>query len=106
MLDFDQTLELIGDGRRIDIDRIKPQVLERRVWVAEWHLPGCLSESQVVVRSKDDAVRAACDMASGEGGPPRGLAAALHRFGRADSHSPMFGLVINTVTQLRVRDLL
>lgn len=83
-LTFDEALERINEGRHVSRDDVRADALRRVVWVAEWHLPGCLSESFSICLSKREAIECALSMASGADGPPRGMRADLQRFGRSD----------------------
>lgn len=103
---FADTLTLINEGRHVSADQIKASALKRKVWVAEWHLPGCLSESRAYCLTKADAIDSACSMAEGEDGIPRGMKTSLRKYGRFDSDSPMFGRCINTVECHTLADLL
>jgi hypothetical protein len=104
-LTFDEALERIGE-RPVAYADVQAKALQRIVWVAEWHLPGCLSETFVVLTTKRDAIASALNMAESEDGPPRGMKTALQRYGRFDSQSPMFGTCINTVEKRTLGDLL
>jgi hypothetical protein len=105
-LTFDEALERINDERCISRADVQARALERFIWVAEWHLPGCLSESQSYCLTKADAIEAACSMAENENGAPWGMKTQLSKYGRFDSQSPMFGRCINTVSRVRLADLL
>lgn len=105
-LDFDEALERLSDGRYIKPRDVSAKALKRVLWVSEWHLLGCLSESQTYSMTKGDAVQASLLMAESENGPPRGMKTALMRDGRFDSDSPFFGRVINTVYKTTLGDLL
>lgn len=105
-LTFDEALERINEQRHINAADVQSRALSRRVWVAEWHLPGCLSESFDVCLTKAEAIRAACAFAEGEDGAPRGMKSALRKLGRFDSHSELFGSCINTIKQQTLSDLL
>ena len=83
-LTFDEALERINDQRTVARDEVQARALQRFIWVAEWHLPGCLSESFSVCLTKRDAIKCALSMAEGHDGPPRGMRADLWRFGRSD----------------------
>lgn len=83
-LTFDEALEAIGEQRGITSHDVQARALRRMVWVAEWHIPGCLSESFDVVTTKRDAIECALRMAEGPEGPPRGMLSDLRRFGRSD----------------------
>jgi len=102
-LTFDDALQRIADERCVARDDVQARALRRRVWIAEWHIPGCVSESFSVVTTKRDAIECALAMADG---PPRGMATALRRYGRFDSQSPMFGRCINTIERRTLGDLL
>jgi hypothetical protein len=105
-LTFDDALQLINDERSISADQVSARALSRVLWVAEWHLPGCMSESRAYCLTKRDAIESACQFAEGENGAPRGMATALRRFGRFDSQSPMFGTCINTIERVTLRDVI
>ena len=105
-LTFDEALERIGDERHVSANDVRADALRRSVWVAEWHIPGCLSESFSVVTSKRDAIACALSMAESEEGPPRGMKTALQRSGRFDSNSPLFGTCVNTIEKRTLADLL
>ena len=104
--DFDILLEMLADERSLKRAGVSSRLLSRKVWIAEWHLPGCLSESQSICRTKQDAIECALSMAECEDGPPRGMTTALRKYGRFDSNSPMFGRCINTVSQCTIADLI
>lgn len=87
-LTFDEALQDINDQRSVHADDVQARALRRRVWVAEWHLPGCLSGSFSVCLTKSDAIESALSMAAGTEGPPRGMRADLQRYGRSDRTAP------------------
>ncbi len=103
---FDEALERINDGRAVSSSDIQSRALSRFVWVAEWHLPGCLSESRGYTLTKRDAITQCLYMAEGENGPPRGMKTSLMRFGRFDSDSPIYGRCVNTVSRVCLSDIL
>ena len=107
-LTFDEALEAIADQRYIRADDVRADALRRVVWVAEWHIPGCLSESQTLCFTKREAIAAALDMASDENGPPRGMRADLQRCGRSDkvSAGAYVSMAITTVARHQLRDIL
>lgn len=87
-LTFDEALQRINDECSVHRNDVQARALRRRIWVAEWHLPGCLSESFSVCLTKRDAIESALSMAEGELGAPRGMRADLERFGRSDRTAP------------------
>lgn len=105
-LTFDEVMERISDERIVDKADVLASALKRKVWVAEWHIPGCLSESRCYCTTKADAIAAACSMAEGEDGVPRGMKAWLASMGSFSSDSPLYGRVINTVSAHQLADLL
>ncbi len=105
MLDFDEVLEKLGDGMTVKRDEIPLHVLRRAVWVAEWHIPGCLSESWNVTTTKDSAIQSALSMAETENGPPRGMKSALRTHGTFLHLTPLYGSVYTTVKKMQLRDL-
>jgi hypothetical protein len=58
-LTFNEALDAIGDGQHIDPSNIQAVALARKVWVAEWHLPGCMCESFEVHTTKAAAIETA-----------------------------------------------
>ena len=105
-LSFDQALERLSDGRYVKPQDVSAKALKRVLWVSEWHIPGCLSESMMYSANKGDAVQSSLLMADLNGEAPRGMKTALMRDGRFDSDSPLFGRVINTVYKTTLGDLL
>ena len=87
-LTFDEALQRINDQMSVHSADVHARALQRRVLIAEWHLPGCLSESFAVCLTKSDAIESALSMAEGADGPPRGMRADLQRFGRSDRTAP------------------
>ena len=87
-LTFDEALQRINDECSVHRDDVQARALRRRIWVAEWHLPGCLSESFSVCLTKSDAIESALSMAEGAEGAPRGMLADLQRYGRSDRTVP------------------
>jgi hypothetical protein len=87
-LTFDEALQRINDQCSVHSADVQACALRRRIWVAEWHLPGCLSESFSVCLTKSDAIDCALSMAAGTEGPPRGMRADLQRYGRSDRTAP------------------
>lgn len=105
-LNFDEALERIDDGFSVSRSEVLSTALSRKLWVAEWHLPGCLSESWSYCLTKSDAINAACSMAEDENGTPRGMKTALRKYGRFDCETGLYGYVINTVDRLSLSDVL
>lgn len=105
-LNFDEVIEKIGDERSVSRADIRADVLHRKVWIAEWHMPGCLSESFNVCVTKRDAIESALLMAENENGAPRGMKTALRKYGRFDSESEMYGTCINTIHRQTIADCL
>lgn len=87
-LSFYEALQAINDSQSLNYQDVQARALRRMVWVAEWHIPGCLSESFSVCTTKRDAIERALSMAEGELGAPRGMRADLERFGRSDRTAP------------------
>lgn len=81
-MQFDEVLEKIGDGRRVNPADVAAAALRRRVWCVGIGQPGCLFDSFGVCTSKRDAIDAALFMADdGDNGAPRGMVTALKRSG-------------------------
>jgi len=101
-LSFDEAIEKISDGRYVKSSDVLASAHNRVVWVAEWHIPGCISESFSICTSKADAIECALFMANN----PRGMKTALRQHGRFDSDSPMFGVCINTIERRALGEFL
>ena len=103
-LNFGEALEDINDGRYVDSNNVQTRALCRALWVAEWHLPGCLSESQSYCLTKADASESALSMANS----PRGMQADLKRYGKSSRVSPDAWArgAITTVYRVTLGDLL
>jgi len=105
-LTFDEAMDRINDERPLSSSEVLASALSRQLWVAEWHVPGCMSESRSYCETKRDAVDAALSFASGEDAAPRGMKTALVKYGRFDSESEMFGTCINTVQRMTLADII
>ena len=107
-LTFDQALDHINDERSISASEVQARALQRYIWIAEWHFPGCLSESRAYCLTKAGAIESALDFASGEDGPPRGMLADLQRYGNSDRTAPDAWArgAITTIERVRLRDIL
>jgi hypothetical protein len=107
-LTFDDALQLINDERSIDANDVQASALQLYIWVAEWHLPGCLSESRNYCLTKADAIESALSMASGADGPPRGMLTDLRTYGRSDRTAPDAWArgAITTIERVQLRDIL
>lgn len=107
-LTYDETLQRINEGQSVKHSEVQSRALNRRVWVAEWHFPGCMSESASYSATKADAVSDALGMAEGAEGPPRGMRADLLRFGRSDRTAPDAWArgAITSVSRCSLSDLL
>ena len=87
-LSFSDALQRINDELPVHRNDVQAAALRRRIWIAEWHLPGCISESFSVCLTKSDAIECALSMAEGAEGAPRGMRADLIRYGRSDRVAP------------------
>ncbi len=107
-LTFDEAFELIIDERSIDASDVQARALSRYIWISEWHLPGCMSESRGYCLTKDDAIENCLSMASGADGPPRGMATDLRTYGRSDRTAPDAWArgAISTIERVQLRDIL
>lgn len=103
-LSFYEALQAINDGQSLNYQDVQARALRRMVWVAEWHIPGCLSESFSVCTTKRDAIECALSMADGELGAPRGMRADLERSGRSD-RTPPDGWASQAITTIERRAL-
>ena len=107
-LTFDEALERINEERIVRTHEVYADALARKVWVAEWHIPGCLSESRGYYTTKKDAVEGAVEYTHSPGidSPPRGIYRALRKDGTFQHHTEMFGNVITTVERMTLGDLI
>ena len=107
-LTFDDALQLIGDERYVDASDVQSRALSRYLWVSEWHLPGCMSESRGYSLTKNDAIENCLSMASGADGPPRGMLTDLRTYGRSDRTTPDAWArgAISTIKRVQLRDIL
>lgn len=105
-LTFDDVMEMIGDERMVNASDVSSKALNRTVWIAEWHIPGCMSESRQYCTSKKDAIESALMMANDEENGNRGMKTNLRKYGRHDSKTEMYGTVINTVSKHKLSDIL
>lgn len=107
-LTFDEALQRINDECSVHRNDVQARALRRRVWIAEWHLPGCISESFSVCLTKSDAIDCALSMAEGEDGAPRGMRADLQRYGRSNRTAPDAWArgAITTIERRTIADIL
>lgn len=101
-LTFDGVIEQLNEQHYVHPENILASALKRKVWIAEWHLPGCLSESQDICTAKGDVIECALTFADS----PHGMKTALRKYGRFDGNTEMYGTVINTAEQHRLCDIL
>ena len=100
LLSFEEVIEKLQEERVVRAEEVPASVRERKIWVAEWHFPGCLSESQAICLSKKEAIDAACSYAEDEfGDPPRGMKTALRKWERGEAYGAM--CVESTAKRLR-----
>lgn len=102
-LNFSEALDALNDERQLREADIQARALDRAVWVAEWHIPGCMSESRSLHATKADAIEAALSYIGDT--PPRGARADLRRFGRTDRVSPdaYVSMAVTTVGRCTLR---
>jgi hypothetical protein len=107
-LTFDEAFERINDERYVDASDVQARALSRILWVSEWHLPGCMSESRGYSITKKDAIENCLSMAEGADGPPRGMLTDLRTYGRSDRTTPDAWArgAISTITRVTLRDIL
>lgn len=106
-LTFDEALERINEERWVYRHQVQARALQRKVWVAEWHIPGCLSETRSICTTKADAIEAGLDFARNEVDHfPRGLRRGLERDGYFQHHTELFGTVATTVERMQLGDLI
>ena len=105
---FDEALERINEDRSIDASDVQARALSRYLWMSEWHLPGCMSESRGYSLTKNDAIENCLSMASGADGPPRGMATDLRTYGRSDRTAPDAWArgAISTITRVTLGNIL
>ena len=106
MLSFEEVIEKLQEERVVRAEEVPASVRERKIWVAEWHFPGCLSESQAICLSKKEAIDAACSYAEDEfGDPPRGMKTALRKWERFDGEA--YGaMCVTTIFQTTIGERL
>ena len=103
-LNFDDALERLNDERCVNTQDVHARALRRVVWVTEWHVPGCISQSQSICLTKSDAIESALDMANS----PRGMRADLLRYGQSGRVGPdaYFRMATTTVSRTTLGSLL
>ena len=101
-LNFFDALERIADGRMVSRDDVQAAALRRRVWIAEWHIPGCLSESFDVCLTKGEAIESALLMAETSDGVPRGMNLTCSACEMPSRTGSRFSEVIGPVIQLMI----
>lgn len=101
---FSEAVECISDERSINAGEVQTRALQRKVWIAEWHIPGCLSESFSVCLTRADAINQALAFC----GHVRGAASDLRKYGRTDRVSPdaYVSMAITTVEKRTLGDLM
>lgn len=101
---FEEALERVSDERSIDASEVQTRALQRKVWVAEWHIPGCLSESFSVCLTRADAIRQALEFCDNV----RGAASELRKHGRTNRVSPdaYVSMAITTIEKRTLGDLM
>jgi len=103
-LTFDEAIERLQRGHYVQAHEVQAHALQRKVWVAEWHIPGCLSESFSYTDSKHNAVAIALEYC----GHVRGARADLMRHGMTDRVPPdaYVSMAITTIEQTTLRSIL
>jgi len=96
-LNFAEALDRINDGQYVCAADVQSRALARKLWIAEWHIPGCLSESQNYCLTKADAIESALSMCDNA----RGALSALRKHGRTDKVSPnaYVSMAVTTIEQ-------
>ena len=113
-LNFAEALDRLSDELSLSREDVQSRALQRKVWVAEWHMPGCLSESRAIVLRKVDAIDAAIEFTGADGSDHinhycKGIRAALSAPGTSNSfqhHTELFGTVVTTIECMTLSDLL
>jgi hypothetical protein len=102
-LTFDEALERINDQHSISSEDVQSRALQRFVWVAEWHILGCLSESFSVCLTKGEALETALGMC----GHVRGARSDLVKHGYTDRVSPeaYVSMAVTTIERRTLRTL-
>jgi hypothetical protein len=106
---FAEVLEMLGDERFVSPRQVLPGALKRKVWIAEWHIPGCLSESSAICCTKAEAIEQALSFASdADGCPPRGMRADLLKFGSSSklAANAYVGMATTTISRATLADCL
>ena len=103
-LTFDEALQRINEQRPVRASEVQARALSRKVWIAEWHIPGCFSESRGYYTYKRDALEDALEMCD----HARGAATELRKYGRTDKVSPnaYVSMAITTIEQTTLGGIL
>ena len=103
-LTFSEALERVNDGHSINAADVQTRALQRKLWISEWHIPGCISESQGYSLTKRDAIAEALEMC----GHARGARADLIHYGRTDKVSPdaYVSMAITSIERVTLADIL
>lgn len=108
-LNFDDALQALNDGQYVRAADVKSSALSRVVWVAEWHIPGCLSESQTYCTNKRDAIESALNFARDSNDKtPHGMRADLMRYGMSNkiAANAYVSCAVTTISRFTLSDLL
>ena len=96
-LTFDEALRNLDDQRSVDANNVQARALRRKLWIAEWHIPGCLSESVDYCLTRADAIT----QALGFCGHARGAKSDLQRYGSTGRVAPDAYVSMATTTVSR-----
>jgi hypothetical protein len=106
MVNYEQALDLINQGAQVARADVQGRDLDRVIWVAEWHEPGCWSESVGYGASKADAISTALSFFGED--IPRGALSDLRHHGRTHRVIPgaYVSRAITTVSRTTLREVL
>jgi len=102
-LDFETAFRRIGKGLPVYTRECRTTTLDRKIWVAEWHIPLGPSNDRVVTMTKDVAIDAAIALTIKAHAPNvYGMRAALRYKGFFQFDDVKLGEVITTIKRERL----
>lgn len=100
-LTFDEALQRLADEFPVKRDEVQARALARKVWIAEWHFAGCLSESWGIHTTKQSAIEEALWYMDDDENPlPRGAATALRKYGQFGIETRIYTVEQHTLGEL------
>ena len=80
-LTYDEALDAINSEQHVDLSRVQPRALRRRVWCMLYSAPGCLPDYRAYCSTRQGAIDTARELY--EDDAPRGFATRLRKYGIA-----------------------